>query len=51
MCENDMTGHREQWAELAAAEAVVMLKQLYADSPVSIHTDTDRIFSAVEDLV
>ena len=31
----------EQWTELAAAEAVVMLKQLYADS-VSIHTDTDR---------
>jgi hypothetical protein len=40
----------EQWAELAAAEAVVLLKQLYADSPASIHTDTERIFAAVEDL-
>ena len=27
-----------------------MLKQLYADSPASIHTDTDQIFSAVENL-
>ena len=40
----------EQWIEVAASEAVILLKQLYADSPPSIHTDTDAVFAAIEDL-